>query len=266
MKKLITLFGMLSLLLIGTSKVMAQPASFTAEFAQEDYRNGAVARTNTVTAVWDDATGVLTLNNFYSNELVNDQVVNLVFPAYATESSSPTTLTWESDTKANFTWRAYYMGQSDILANLPFSYSSFRNYKNAVVSRFQHVGSPVRIFDPAANTVDATSYYAYYGAQDCHGTIDLEAGTIDIANPWGCVVGNNTWNTMSATIVVEYFESSHMTRTNTGISNVNTDAQVVNTRYYNTLGVESAQPFNGVNIIVKELSNGQKTTTKQIFK
>ncbi|MBR5639473.1 MAG: hypothetical protein IKW83_06880 [Muribaculaceae bacterium] len=266
MKRLITLFGMLSLLLIGANKVMAQRASFNTEFLQEDYRGGEVVRTNTVNVVWNDATGVLTINNFYSNDLVNDQVVDLVLPAYATESSSPTTLTWESDTKANFTWRASYMGQSDILANLPFSYSSFRNYKNAVVSRFQHVGNPVRIYDPDANTIDPTSYYAYYGGQDCHGTIDLEAGTIDITDPWGCVVGNNTWNTMSATVVVEYFESSHMTRTSTGITSVDTDAQVVNTRYYNTLGVESAQPFNGVNIIVKELSNGQKTTTKQIFK
>lgn len=266
MKRLITLFGMFALLLIGANKVMAQPASFTAEFAQEDYRNDAVVRTNTVTVVWDNAAGVLTLNNFYSNELVNDNTVNLVFPAYATDSSSPTTLTWVSDTKANFTWRASYMGQSDILANLPFSYSSFRNYKNAVVSRFQHVGNPVRIYDPAANTIDPTSYYAYYGGQDCHGTIDLEAGTIDITDPWGCVVGNNNWNTMSATVVVEYFERSHMTRTSTGINDVNTDAQVINTRYYNTLGVESAEPFHGVNIIVNELSNGQKSVTKQIMK
>ena len=266
MKKLITLCGMFSLLLVGSSNVLAQRASFSAEFAQEDYRNGEVVRNNTVNVVWDNATGVLTINNFYSNEMVNDQVVDLVFPAYATDSSSPTTLTWESDTKANFTWRASYMGQSDILANLPFSYSSFRNYKNAVVSRFQHVSSPVRIFDPAANSIDPTSYYAYYGGQDCHGTIDLEAGTIDITDPWGCVVGNNNWNTMSATVVVEYFESSHMTRVNTGINDIDTDAQVVNTRYYNTLGVESAQPFHGVNIVVKEMSNGQKTTAKQIYR
>ncbi len=266
MKKLITLCGMFSLLLVGSSNVLAQRASFSAEFAQEDYRNGEVVRNNTVNVVWDNATGVLTINNFYSNEMVNDQVVDLVFPAYATDSSSPTTLTWESDTKANFTWRASYMGQSDILANLPFSYSSFRNYKNAVVSRFQHVSSPVRIFDPAANSIDPTSYYAYYGGQDCHGTIDLEAGTIDITDPWGCVVGNNNWNTMSATVVVEYFESSHMTRVNTGINDIDTDAQVVNTRYYNTLGVESAQPFSGVNIVVKEYSNGQKTTAKQIMR
>ena len=266
MKKLITLCGMFSLLLVGSSNVLAQRASFSAEFAQEDYRNGEVVRNNTVNVVWDNANGVLTINNFYSNEMVNDQVVNLVIPSYATDTSSPTTLTWESDTKATFTWRAYSMGQSDLFESLPYSYSSFRNYKSAVVSRFRHVSTPVRIYDPYYLTLNATSYYAYNGGQDCHGTIDLEAGTIDITDPWGCVIGNNNWNTMSATVVIEYFESTHMTRVNTGINDIDTDAQVVNTRYYNTLGVESAQPFSGVNIVVKEYSNGQKTTAKQIMK
>ena len=266
MKKLITLFGLFALLLIGANKVNAQRASFNAEFTQEDYRGEEVVRTNTVNVVWDDATGVLTINNFYSNEMVNDQVVNLVIPSYATETSSPTTLTWESDTKANFTWRAYSMGQSDLFESLPFSYSSFRTYKAAVVARFQHVSAPVRMYDPISNTLPSTSYYAYYGGQDCHGTIDLEAGTIDITNPWGCVIGNNNWNNMSASVVIEYFERSHMSRTTTAINGINTDAQVVSIRYFNTLGVESATPFDGVNIIVKEYSNGQKTTSKQIIK
>lgn len=266
MKNVITLFGMFALLLVGTATVNAQPASFNAEFAQEDYRGDEVVRNNTVNVTWDNATGVFTINNFYSNEMVNDQVVNLVIPSYATSTSSPTTLTWESDTKASFTWRAYSMGQSDLFESLPFSYSSFRTYKSAVVSRFQHVNSAVRMYDPTTNTLPAASYYAYYGGQDCHGTIDIAAGTIDITDPWGCVIGNNSWNNMSASVVIEYFERSHMTRVNTGINSIDTDAQVVNTRYYNTLGVESAQPFNGVNIVVKELSNGQKTTSKQIFR
>lgn len=266
MKKAITLFGLAALLLMGANNVNAQRASFSSEFFQEDYRGDEVVRTNTVYVVWDDATGVLTINNFYSNEMVNDQVVNLVLPSYATDFSSPTTLTWESETKANFTWRAYSMGQSDLFEGLPFSYASFRTYKAAVVSRFQHVSTPVRIYDPETNTLPVSSYYAYYGGQDCHGTIDLEAGTIDITNPWGCVIGNNTWNNMSASVVIEYFDRSHMTRTSTGIEDVNTNSQVVNTRYYNSLGVESSEPFNGLNIIVKELSNGQKITSKQIMR
>lgn len=266
MKRFITLFGLLTLLFVGANKVYAQRGSFNAEFTQEDYRGEEVVRTNTVNVIWDETTGVLTINNFYANAMVNDQVVNLVIPSYATDSSSPTTLTWESDTKASFTWRAYSMGQSDLFESLPFSYASFRTYKAAVVARFQHVNSPVRMYDPTTNTLPATSNYAYYGGQDCHGTIDLEAGTIDITNPWGCVIGNNNWNNMSASVVIEYFERSHMSRTATAINSINTDAQVVGIRYFNALGVESATPFDGVNIVVKEYSNGQKTTSKQIIR
>lgn len=270
MKRLITLSGIMTLLLVALGstgfKANAQPASFNSNFHQEDYRDGEVVRTNTLNVVWDKDAGVLTFNNFYANDMVNDQVINLVFPSYATDTSSPTTLTWESDTKANFTWRACSMGQSDVFANLPFSYSSFRTYKAAVVARFQHVSNPVRIYDPINNNVDPGSYYAYYGGQDCHGTIDVAAGTIEITDPWGCVVGNNNWNNMSASIVIEYFENSRMERTSTGIEDVNAGAQVMNTRYYNTLGVESTQPFNGVNIVVKEYSNGQKTVSKQLMR
>ena len=270
MKRLITLSGIMTLLLVALGstgfKANAQPASFNSNFHQEDYRDGEVVRTNTLNVVWDKDAGVLTFNNFYANDMVNDQVINLVFPSYATDTSSPTTLTWVSDTKANFTWRACSMGQSDVFANLPFSYSSFRTYKAAVVARFQHVSNPVRIYDPINNNVDPGSYYAYYGGQDCHGTIDVAAGTIEITDPWGCVVGNNNWNNMSASIVIEYFENSHMERTSTGIEDVNAGAQLMNTRYYNTLGVESTQPFNGLNIVVKEYSNGQKTVSKQLMR
>ncbi len=271
MKRLITLSGLMALLLVAGGKfagfsASAQPESFNCNFTQQDFRNNEVVRTNTLNVVWDKDAGVLTFNNFYANDMVNDQVVNLVFPSYATDTSSPTTLTWESDTKANFTWRACSMGQSDLFESLPFSYASFKTYKSAVVSRFQHVGNPVRIYDPASNSLPTNSYYAYYGGQDCHGTIDIAAGTIEITDPWGCVIGNNSWNSMSASVVIEYFERSEMIRINTSINDVNTNAQVVSTRYYNTLGVESAQPFNGVNIIVKELDNGQKTVTKQLMR
>ncbi len=271
MKRLITLSGLIALLLVAGGKIVgftasAQPESFNYNFTQQDFRDGDVVRTNILNVVWDKDAGVLTFNNFYSNALVNDEVVNLMFPSYATDTSSPTTLTWVSDTKANFTWRASSMGQSDVFANLPFSYASFRTYKAAVVSRFQHVSSPVRIYDPINNNVDPGSYYAYYGGQDCHGTIDVAAGTIEISDPWGCVVGNNNWNTMSASIVIEYFERSEMNHTSTAIQDVNSNAQVVNTRYYNSLGVESAKPFNGVNIVVKEFSNGQKTVLKQFMR
>jgi len=271
MKRFFTLSGLLALMLVAGGKfsgfsASAQPESFNQNFTQQDFRDGEAVRTNTLNVVWDKDAGVLTFNNFYANDLVTDQVVNLVFPTAATETCSPTTLTWISDTKANFTWRVSSMGESDVFASLPFSYSTFRNYKAAVVARFQHVTSPVRIYDPVNNNVDPGSNYAYNGGQDCNGTIDVAAGTIEITDPWGCAVGNNSWNNMSASIVIEYFERSEMTRINTAIEDVDADAKVVKTRYYNTLGVESSQPFNGVNIVVKELENGQKTVAKQLMK
>ena len=229
MKKFLTrsvLFVALFTTIATNNTAKAQPASFTQDFLQEDYRNGLVVRTNKVTVVWDASTNLLTFRNFYSNPLVNDEVVNLVFPSYATDTSSPTTLTWESDTKANFTWRASSMGQSDVFATLPFSYASFRTYKAAVMARFRHVSSPARIYDPVNNTLYTTSYYAYYGGQDCHGTIDVASGTIEITDPWGCVVGNNNWNTMSASIVIEYFERSEMHIIKTDLVDIVNDGSV----------------------------------------
>ena len=225
MRKFLTLsvlFVALFSTLATNNAVKAQPASFTANFEQKDYRNNQIVRTNTVTVSWDASTNLLTFRNFYSNSLVNDAVIDLVFPMAATATSSPTTLTWESDTKANFTWRACSMGESDVL----YSFSSFRSCKNAVVSRFKYSSSSVRIYDPVAHTINATSHYAYNGGQDCHGTIDLDAGTIEIMDPWGCVVGNNTWTTMGLTVVIEYFERSTFTMINTDLVDIVNDGTV----------------------------------------
>ena len=40
--------------------------------------------------------------------------------------------------------------------------------------------------------------------------------------------------------------------------------ELLRTRYYNLMGVESASPFDGVNIVVKEYSDGSRVTTKVI--
>lgn len=52
--------------------------------------------------------------------------------------------------------------------------------------------------------------------------------------------------------------------TNTAIDNVTTTKQVKSVRYFNTLGIESATPFEGVNIIVTTFSDGTEATTKVI--
>ncbi len=50
----------------------------------------------------------------------------------------------------------------------------------------------------------------------------------------------------------------------TEIVNVNVDdsKELVSVRYYNMMGVESKTPFEGVNIVVRDYSDGSRTTTK----
>lgn len=57
----------------------------------------------------------------------------------------------------------------------------------------------------------------------------------------------------------------------TAIDNINVDKRgdmrsLKSTRYYNMMGVESATPFEGVNIIVKEYSDGSRESSKAIMR
>ena len=57
----------------------------------------------------------------------------------------------------------------------------------------------------------------------------------------------------------------------TAIDNINVDKRgdmrsLKSTRYYNLMGVESATPFEGVNIIVKEYSDGSRESSKAIMR
>ncbi len=51
--------------------------------------------------------------------------------------------------------------------------------------------------------------------------------------------------------------------TQTGIDNINME-NVKNVRYYNVAGVESATPFQGVNIVVRVMNDGSKSVTKMV--
>ncbi len=52
----------------------------------------------------------------------------------------------------------------------------------------------------------------------------------------------------------------------TGINTVGAEQGLKSVRYFNAAGVESNVPFTGVNIVVKEMLDGSKVTTKAIFK
>lgn len=190
----------------------AQPASFTQDFLQEDYRNGEVVRTNTVTVVWDASTQQLTFNNFYRNtDIVNSSsaVVNLPI----NYGVSTTSLTWESDTKASFTWRVAYLGKTTKF--------SWTGYQHALVSHMIY-------YQQGVTTIyNERIYYTYSGGTDCHGTIDLEKGEITLDNPWGCVIAQGTyWYTPSSSRVVEYFERSKMTIIKTELVDIVNDGTV----------------------------------------
>ena len=51
----------------------------------------------------------------------------------------------------------------------------------------------------------------------------------------------------------------------TAINTVETSSKVVDVKYYNMMGVESATPFNGVNIEVKTMDNGNRVASKKYF-
>ena len=215
MRKFLTLtvlFVAMFTTLATNNTAKAQPESFTQDFLQEDYRNGQVVRTNTVTVVWDASTQQLTFNNFYRNtDIVNSSsaVVNLPI----NYGVSTTSLTWESDTKASFTWRVAYLGKTTKF--------SWTGYQHALVSHMIY-------YQQGVTTIyNERIYYTYSGGTDCHGTIDLEKGEISLDNPWGCVIAQGTyWYTPSSSRVVEYFERSKMTIIKTDLVDIVNDGTV----------------------------------------
>lgn len=215
MRKFLTLsvlFVAMFTTLATNNTAKAQPESFTQDFLQEDYRNGQVVRTNTVTVVWNASTQQLTFNNFYRNtDIVNSSsaVVNLPI----NYGVSTTSLTWESDTKASFTWRVAYLGKT--------TKYSWTGYQHALVSHMIY-------YQQGVTTIyNERIYYTYSGGTDCHGTIDLEKGEISLDNPWGCVIAQGTyWYTPSSSRVVEYFERSKMTIIKTDLVDIVNDGTV----------------------------------------
>ena len=50
----------------------------------------------------------------------------------------------------------------------------------------------------------------------------------------------------------------------TGVNDLNADKAVAGVKYYNLLGVESAEPFQGVNVVVTTYADGSKQATKVV--
>ena len=55
-------------------------------------------------------------------------------------------------------------------------------------------------------------------------------------------------------------------KTATGVADAVAEKAVAGVKYYNLQGVESAEPFSGVNIVVTTYTDGSHSTAKQIVK
>ena len=74
------------------------------------------------------------------------------------------------------------------------------------------------------------------------------------------IMGNNLEN--GVFISVKSVTISH----STALSPITSDAEVVNTTYYNLTGVKSTTPQKGLNIVVRTLNDGSKVTEKLLVK
>lgn len=221
MRKFFTLSLFVALLTtFATNIANAQPASFTQDFLQEDYRdlhdgNGEqLVRTNVVTVVWDAVNNKLTFKNYYWRyECVPNKIMDLVI-----DGLNNTNVTWQSDTKGTFSWRVRFLGNNVLYGWTYWSY--------AVVSHMTYTNTPVRSVDPVTR-IEGKSYYKYDGGSPCTGTIDLEKGEITLDSPWGMVIGHgSSWTTINNTAVVEYFNRSKMTIIKTDLVDIVNDGTV----------------------------------------
>ncbi len=221
MRKFFTLSLFIALLAtFATNIANAQPASFTQDFLQEDYRdlhdgNGEqLVRTNVVTVVWDAVNNKLTFKNYYWRyECVPNKIMDLVI-----DGLNNTNVTWQSDTKGTFSWRVQFLGNNVLYGWTYWSY--------AVVSHMTYTNTPVRSVDPVTR-IEGKSYYKYDGGSPCTGTIDLEKGEITLDSPWGMVIGHgSSWTTINNTAVVEYFNRSKMTIIKTDLVDIVNDGTV----------------------------------------
>lgn len=112
-------------------------------------------------------------------------------------------------------------------------------------------------------TVDNTLYS--YDFED--GKKYTVTGVINIKEPWATTGGKGLMDYDYAfqnykLLVTDVIEEPIPT----AINGIFLEEGVKSVRYYNAAGVESNVPFNGLNIIVKEMNDGSKVTTKAIIK
>ena len=109
--------------------------------------------------------------------------------------------------------------------------------------------------DVSDNLVDESSYF--FNAV-------VNRANINAYGPKAVEIDHNT--NPDGALIVYPADLKATNNVPTAINNMQQGKTVVRVVYYNMMGVENDRPFPGVNIIVKEMSDGSKVATKAIIK
>ncbi len=110
--------------------------------------------------------------------------------------------------------------------------------------------------------VNPDGTYVFYGL-DPSATYELfvDGKNLGQVTTTGIMFNGSQTPKESADIIIDVIFDVHV---HTGVNNVNAAKAVAGVKYVNLAGVESAQPFQGVNVMVTTYTDGTKTTSKVV--
>jgi hypothetical protein len=121
-------------------------------------------------------------------------------------------------------------------------------------------------FDEA--TADGSNYRQLANSVGTHNTETYVVSGVGFWDVVSKLVGNNAY--LDATLANSNEEGYllHINESDviTGVEDNVASKAVESVKYYNVAGIESAAPFEGVNIVVTTYTDGSKTTVKKIVK
>ena len=220
---------------------------------------------------------------------------NLAFETYVVEPNNYSTITWLGENQNNYssyyaynsTWGGLSTNVSQFLPKMfistiaageqPVEEGNFISYTaeqaNGTVAVTLEDGTPVeslvtKVKEGEKFTVTATAAQGYVVSG-----IEVKAGEIVITPTDDVYDGEFSaprlnaegGSTMSETyeMPAEDVAITVTFEVRTGIDTLNAE-NVKSVRYYNAAGVESSTPFQGINIVVSEMTDGSKTVSKVV--
>ena len=151
---------------------------------------------------------------------------------------------YNMDLKVNDEWGSRYLGGANSLGD-----------RDAVITI--ELGSAVDEgdFQLVVKRNDGKGTENYYPFSGTGGSFEVGNNILE-ARIMACA------DAVGKTISVKSVTISH----STALSPITSDAEVVNTTYYNLTGVKSTTPQKGLNIVVRTLNDGSKVTEKLLVK